>query len=260
MSDFADGSNNFFTDIGPLLTLFGDPVTKQYLSESIFWLDYFIFAMAPLGVIAAMSSVIRLCGPPWLRSLIGMSREGVASVEAELCTSTSRDVCELFNQGGITRVLGKPKILELVQDTEKVDDEETAGLFLFQDYLRSHGENGDWHRSFPTKLLHRRSAKANAKDAELASTTSSSDDVKVRKGEWAPMPNLSLNVGVKRMSNWVYILFSVAGFIMQGGMLVLAGVGAWKLDWEVDGGDGPNDSLYAPIMFIGGTTFLCLGM
>ncbi|MBE3049650.1 hypothetical protein IMZ48_45575 [Candidatus Bathyarchaeota archaeon] len=38
---------------------------------------------------------------------------GQVVVEAELCTSTSRDVAEVFNRGGIARVLGRPKILEI---------------------------------------------------------------------------------------------------------------------------------------------------
>jgi len=32
------------------------------------------------------------------------------------CSSTSRDVCKLYNNGGIARVFGQPKLLELVFD------------------------------------------------------------------------------------------------------------------------------------------------
>jgi hypothetical protein len=83
-------------------------MTRQYLSESTTFLDYFIFAMAPIGILTAIVSAIRVCGNPSLRAFIGRSQEGNGVVEAELCTSTSRDVCELFNKGGITRV-GYPR-------------------------------------------------------------------------------------------------------------------------------------------------------
>lgn len=43
-SDFAD---NFATDLAPLITLFGEQVTKQFLSESIGILDNIIFGLAP---------------------------------------------------------------------------------------------------------------------------------------------------------------------------------------------------------------------
>ncbi|KAG8422290.1 hypothetical protein J3459_010528 [Metarhizium acridum] len=113
--DLSDFTNNVAQDLGPLLALFGEAVTKQYLSESTTFLDYFTFAMNPLGIITAVVSVIRVCGHPSLRAFIGRSQEGEAAVEAELCASTSRDVCELFHRGGIARVLGRqPDVLELV--------------------------------------------------------------------------------------------------------------------------------------------------
>lgn len=112
--DLTDFSNNLATDIAPLLVLFGESMTRQYLGESTSFLDYFIFAMAPIGLLTAVVSAIRVCGHSSLRAFIGRSQEGDGVVEAELCTSTSRDVCELFNRGGITRVLGRPNILELV--------------------------------------------------------------------------------------------------------------------------------------------------
>jgi hypothetical protein len=96
------------------LALFGEEMTRQYLSESTRFVDYVIFAMAPIGIITALVSVIRVCGDTSLRAFIGKAQEADGAIEAQLCTSTSRDVCELFNQAGITRVLGRPKLPELV--------------------------------------------------------------------------------------------------------------------------------------------------
>lgn len=45
-----DFSNNLATGLAPFLSLFGEQITKQYLSESITAIDYFIFAMAPMGI------------------------------------------------------------------------------------------------------------------------------------------------------------------------------------------------------------------
>lgn len=42
---FDDILNNLGTDLAPLLALFGEQVTKQYLSESLNLFDNFIFAL-----------------------------------------------------------------------------------------------------------------------------------------------------------------------------------------------------------------------
>lgn len=142
----SDFTNDLFTDLGPLLALFGEQMTKQYISESTNYYDYFIFGMGPIGVIATIVSTIRLCGPASLRAFIGRSKEGNSAIEAELCTSTSRDVCEVFNNGGITRVLGQPKILELIRTPKYYlpymeayshrEINRKSGLYLFRDFVK----------------------------------------------------------------------------------------------------------------------------
>ncbi|KAK4112749.1 hypothetical protein N656DRAFT_708720 [Canariomyces notabilis] len=76
----SDLSNDLATDLGPLLALFGDAITKQYLSESTSLFDYIIFALAPIGLVTAVVSVIRVCGGTWLRSFIGRAQEGDAAI------------------------------------------------------------------------------------------------------------------------------------------------------------------------------------
>jgi len=116
-----DFSNNLATDLAPLLALFGEQVTKQFMSESTTIGDNFIFAMAPLGILTAVVSAIRVCGGASLRAFIGRAQEGGGIAEAELCSSTSRDVCELYHNGAIVRVFGRPKILEIVHDRDATD-------------------------------------------------------------------------------------------------------------------------------------------
>ncbi|KAG7054800.1 ankyrin repeat domain-containing protein 28 [Colletotrichum scovillei] len=137
--DFSDFYNDLVIDLGPFLSLFGESMTKQYLSESTTWCDYLIFAMGPIGILTTVISVIRCCGYSWLKAFVGRSQEGTAIVEAELCTSTSRDVCELYNHGGIARVLGRPKVLELVYIPQSHCHKRGGfkeELQLFRDYLQ----------------------------------------------------------------------------------------------------------------------------
>lgn len=115
-------------------------MTRQYLGEGTSFLDYFIFVMAPIGIISTVVSAIRVCGHSSLRAFIGRSQEGDGVVEAELYTTTSRDVCELFNRSGITRVLGRPSILELVYVHREDKGTWNSGavespLYLFRHYL-----------------------------------------------------------------------------------------------------------------------------
>lgn len=80
------------------------------MSESLFWLDHVLFAMVPLGIIAAVTGAIRTQGPRIAKAFIGRVRENDAQVEFELLSSTSHEVGEAFNGRGIVRVLGKPTI------------------------------------------------------------------------------------------------------------------------------------------------------
>ena len=237
--DLSDFSNNLASDIGPLLVLFGESMTRQYLSESTSFLDYFIFAMAPIGILTAVVSVIRVCGHPYLRAFIGRSQEGDGIVEAELCTSTSRDVCELFNRGGITRVLGRPSILELIYLRHRGGGK-ASGPLLFQKYLEeTEGHDGVWKRVDPAIFGKKPGGKA----------------------VFAPTPNLSLNVGIKKQPDWVFFAVAAVGIVLQAGILALAGVGVWVLGWNLGGvEDGPSSRNYAPAMFIVGTIFMCGGM
>jgi hypothetical protein len=101
------------------LTLFGEQVAKQFLSESLSGWDNFIFAMAPLGIITAVVSVIRVRGSSSLKAFIRRAQENPGDAEAELLSSTSDTTAELWNNGGIARVFGKPTILEFVRHSDE---------------------------------------------------------------------------------------------------------------------------------------------
>lgn len=132
-----DFAGNLATDLAPFISLFGETPTKQLLSESLTALDYFIFAMTPLGILTAVVSAIRVCGGTSLRVFIGRAQEGMGAIEAELCSSISHNVCELYSNGGIARTMGQPRILEVIHVPkapvdaffDNVDDKASAGIF-----------------------------------------------------------------------------------------------------------------------------------
>lgn len=57
-------ANNLFSDLAPLLTLFGEKVTKQFLSMSMGWADNVLLATGPLGILTVVVSAIRGRGRP----------------------------------------------------------------------------------------------------------------------------------------------------------------------------------------------------
>ncbi|KAJ4996960.1 hypothetical protein K4K48_007606 [Colletotrichum sp. SAR 10_66] len=196
-----DFTNNLASDLAPIISLFGEQATKQYLSESITWLDYFIFAMAPIGILTALVSAIRVCGSPSLKAFIGRAKEAAGNVEAELLSSTSRNVCELYNGGGIERIIGRPKILEVVLDRNVADEEFTreggsAGIYTFADYVRNENHRQEW-RPWP----HREGTEPSKGDGPKTSE------------EYGP--NLSHNVSIKRLDDWWFRLVGVIGFVLQ---------------------------------------------
>ncbi|KAF5590333.1 ankyrin repeat [Fusarium pseudoanthophilum] len=113
-----DFSNNLFSDLAPLLTLFGEQVTKQFLSMSMGWADNILLAMGPLGVITIVVSAIRVGGDKRLRALIGRARESQSVAEQELLSSTSENVCEMWNGQKIVRLIGDSEELKTLIATK----------------------------------------------------------------------------------------------------------------------------------------------
>ena len=252
-----DFSNNLATDLAPLLALFGEQVTKQFMSESTTIGNNFIFAMAPLGILTAVVSAIRVCGGASLRAFIGRAQEGGGIAEAELCSSTSRDVCELYHNGAIVRVFGRPKILEIVHDRDATDfyttsnrsDSQTpkCGIYFFREYLKTHSaKEAGWKENkndTPDNL--------EAAREPLRSGRDNNDD------KFAPNPNLSFNIGIKRHSPYVSWAAGTAGFLAQASVLVFGILVTYRLGWTKDG-HLPQPWAF-PLMSLG-TVLLCSGM
>ncbi|KAI9927736.1 hypothetical protein MW887_002588 [Aspergillus wentii] len=225
-SDWDDFTDNLATDLAPLISLFGERLTTQFLSESTSVLDNFTFAVAPLGILTAVVSAIRVCGNSSLRAFVGRAQEGPGDAENELLSCVSESTSELFNDGGISRVFGKPKILEVVaweDDIFKTPGSDSLTLGTLRDAIRK----GAWG---PDDIIH--------------------------ESKYVPeleIPNLSLNKGIKRRSPIWFYCAAVLGFVLQVAITVYI----YPDDFQKDGNAVPS---YAFPLFFLGTIFLGVGM
>ncbi|KAJ6111771.1 hypothetical protein N7523_007832 [Penicillium sp. IBT 18751x] len=229
-----DFTNNLATDLAPLITLFGERLTKQFLSESISLIDNLIFALSPLGVLTTVVSVIRVCGGSSLKAFIGRAQEGPAEAESELLPCVSESTAELFNDGGISRVFGRPRVLEIVA-WENEDPQSGKKSVEFGTLLDAITK-GVW------------SIKGSGHSLE----------------DWCQMaevhiPNLSLNKGIKRRKKIWFYCAAVIGSALQIGVIVYAiiTVFIFPTNFKKNGEAVPS---YAFPFFIIGSTFLFIGM
>lgn len=277
-----DITNNLATDLAPLITLFGEQATKQFLSESTSFTDSIIFSIAPLGLITAVVSVIRIYGSSSFKSIIGRSQEAHGVAEAELCSSTSQDVCELWSNGGICRVFGRPKILDFIYNTnikdefyatykkdqrkEIVEEAPSCGIYRPRTLFVSNDEkmkNFGWKETKSSRWTW-------LKLIELLpmSTGSKPDDHWIRDenriaDEPSANPNLTLNIGIRtlgkfqKMIHWSVLIFSV---LLQ---LSFFGYAAWVTFYNPSFVSEGNSTPQAKVWFgltILGTIMLVFGM
>jgi hypothetical protein len=229
-----DFSNNLATDLAPFIALFGESLTKQNLSECLTNKDIIIFATAPLGIITAAVSAIRVCGTPSLRAFIGRAQDGAGNAEAELCSSTSRDVCELYSNGGIARVFGRPKILEIVHDPRppskefypEDDKEPSHGIYFFKDYIKIDKGKKEWKLQSPWTR-------------NKTSTDGNEDGPHCQPAaRFAPNPNLSLNIGIKPRSPLWFSIAAVLGAALQASVVIWAYLARYHFKWTRDSVEG----------------------
>jgi len=289
-ADGVDFSNNLFSDLGPVLALFGEQVAKQFMSQSMSWLEDVIFAMAPLGIITAIIGAVRVGGPNWLKAVVGRARESGAAAEMELMSSTSHEVCELWNGQAIVRVMGSPDIAEILYFEDIGHDKGECGLFTFKmavkkGILKKAGETKkdgstrveenppmtpttegapDTKKVF-SGIFSRTSSKRSSTSPDSASADVEYATRRQRRkhpqntsklATSDSAPNISLNFcEIKRQRElW---LFAILGFVLQFGSLVFIGVTRYhhKLDWK----EGRNPGYAYPLM-ASGTLLLVMGM
>ena len=70
--------------------------------------------MDPIGILTAIAGTIRVGGASWLKGLIGRAREPDASVQIDILSSVSEEVCELWNGRSIIRSTGQPDVKQII--------------------------------------------------------------------------------------------------------------------------------------------------
>ncbi|KAL3482496.1 hypothetical protein BJX99DRAFT_3818 [Aspergillus californicus] len=233
---WEDLANNFAADLAPLVALFGERLTKQFLSESTSLLDNLIFALSPLGILTAVVSVIRICGNSSLRAFVGRANEAPGEAENELLSCVSDGTAECFNNGGISRVFGRPRILELVvweTDPDPLGQKSSYKIGSLRDALNE----GAWSID-----------RVNSQDEKGALLMPELD-----------IPNLSLNKGIKRRGRGWFYLAALLGIVLQGGTFVYSALTVFGYPNKFQQDGKPADS-YAFPLFIYGSISLSLGM
>ncbi|KAL2122400.1 hypothetical protein VTJ04DRAFT_2855 [Mycothermus thermophilus] len=243
--------------LAPILTLFGEQVTKQFLSESISPLDCVIFGMAPIGIITAVVSVIRLYGKSWLKSVIGRAQEPHGAPEAELCSSTSEDVCEMWSNSSICRVFGRPKMLEVIVHND--------GIFYPRVISDAMEETGaDCGIALPKNLLgylpHPTDISARIPKEQLPWTqwveTSRPRGLEGMKypRPFAPFPNLSLNIGFQQPKRSLLSTAAAFGIILQSSFFIYAYWATFSNTSFYPEGDRPQ--IWSFVLAVAGTILL----
>jgi hypothetical protein len=96
-----------------------------------------VFSMAPLGIITALVSAIRVAGPTWLKVLVGRRTETMASVEMDLLSSVSDEVCELWNGKAIVRVSGQQPVMMIVHIPKSKGDLSPHSFVTLEKYTHN---------------------------------------------------------------------------------------------------------------------------
>ncbi|KAF8461726.1 hypothetical protein BDZ91DRAFT_662932, partial [Kalaharituber pfeilii] len=234
----AGFSDTFISDLGPLLALFGEQVTIQFMSRTMSWSENIIFSMAPLGAITAVVSAIRVSGPTRLKATIGRARESRGAVEVDLMSSTSPDVCELWNGSQIVRVAGSApmaRILYFPEEREK--NPERSGLYNLEEAKKQ-------------GLLTRKQGAPRTFTAESTSTFSSCTSYP---------PNISINLASRRpdLELWATAVFAI---ILQGGVLVAETLVAYHPSLQKRNRNSPLPISSGLSVTIAGTVCLVIGM
>ncbi|KAF2181878.1 hypothetical protein K469DRAFT_691933 [Zopfia rhizophila CBS 207.26] len=138
-------THNLATGLAPLVALFVEQATKQFFSELTTPHENIIFAVAPLGILTAVVSVMGVLGSASLRAFVGRAQEGRPSRSRTLLLY-SYDVCELWNNGGIARVFGRPQMLEFIFDEEKTEKGEKRKV-------QEHGKSQETEKSYGINLV-----------------------------------------------------------------------------------------------------------
>jgi hypothetical protein len=164
----------------------------------------------------------------------------------------------LYNNRGIARVFGRPKILEVVRDANSTDfydgagdKRAKAGIYTLKEYIEFAGKEetgGEWKEvnKGVEGLLERLRGKKGGDEKRAAATDLPTDN-----------PNLSLNIGIERQSEWAFWASALTGGVLQSAVLVFGAIITYRLEWRIDG--RLPERWAFPLQF-SGTLLQCSGM
>ncbi|KAK2796930.1 hypothetical protein FQN50_009389 [Emmonsiellopsis sp. PD_5] len=272
-----DFSNNLFTDLAPLLALFGEKFTMQFMSQSMGWADNIILAMAPLGIITAVVAAIRVGGPSWLKAIVGRARENLAVAEAEVMgqgqvrefiilipDDNSKDLKQIDDEmKKVAPTEGKMENVATKQDKkEKVatvedEKEKTATIEVKiqtlqgvkQGCLEDLDEDEESKEQFPW---------LNAKEKELFLPRLIPSNCYVVRNTNTEAPNITLNIHNSVGRNQLRVVAAI-GTVVQLGILIYFGFVTYypRLSFPKDGDPVAG---YAFPCAASGTALLVAGM
>ncbi|EFQ90151.1 hypothetical protein PTT_13321 [Pyrenophora teres f. teres 0-1] len=229
--------NNLGSDLAPLLTLFGEQVTKQFLTISLGWADNILLAVGPLGIITIIVSAIRVGRVRILKALIGRARESSNLAEVELLSSTSDNSSEIWTYEGVVRLPGKAPVLELIvygnSEASNPNDVQVGDLgnAYDDDVLEFLPKHVDIQHGIDVSRLSQRLAQQ--------------------------PPNITLNIDktiTSHQETWSFAAFGVA---LQTVALVIPGIMTYHWKEEKDGGLVQD---YAYPTFLVGSLALIIGI
>lgn len=243
--DFAgdEFSNNLFSDLAPLLTLFGEQVTKQFLSLSLGWTGNFLLAMGPLGIMTIIDSAIRVGGVKKLKAVVGRcvrvecsdslfiltfirACESRSTAELELLSSTSADVCELWSGQEIVRLIGNPQMKWLILD-------------------KSNGKLHDLQSACKERLIRHDQSLGYPDGSEVTSILKDA------------APNLALNVRHATASSKELWFWAIVGIGLQATAIVIPGLATYRWAWLKAGAPVAG---YGYPCFLVGTLLVIVGI
>ncbi|KAF4492013.1 Serine/threonine-protein phosphatase 6 regulatory ankyrin repeat subunit B [Colletotrichum fructicola Nara gc5] len=213
-----DFTNNLFSDLAPVLALFGERATMQFMSQSLGWADCIALAMAPLGIITIIVSAIRVGGPMRLKAIIGRAKENTSVAEMELMSSTSREVCELYNGESIVRCQGLAPVWEYICLVPRGDNAKDLAKRNSKTSGRIHFKTLEQAITDGLLSLEGRSSKVTPADDPLDGAS-----MIVIRNTGPEAPNISLNLSESHSRTAIRIV-AVMGIILQLGVLAFFAV------------------------------------
>ncbi|OGM45525.1 hypothetical protein ABOM_006492 [Aspergillus bombycis] len=230
-TNFTEGdaiTGNLLGGITPFFALLGQDFTYRYLSQSVSVCDWVVFSMVPTGVPFALKAIIRVSKPnKFLRGLAVYPPEERDVIEKELLSSTSEEVCEIWNGHGVER--------KLLPSSESAPVEE----WIYDGNLQ------------PTsRALVRK-----------ASRTIRAEPPWSGKPETELSPNLSLNLGPYNRARKLLFL-TIIGILLQSSVVVVSALTAFYNPVRVRYFITATRAVrIISFTFVSaGTTLLCLGL